>query len=89
MPCLCGHAELDPLGYAPRGAPHPPLGAYDAKVVDVELARQMSFDARWGSSCGLAFDADKFLADHPQYERLQGLLTSRPTRPWTRLSAAP
>jgi hypothetical protein len=86
---LCGHGELDPLGYGPRGAPYPPMGAYDAKVVDTELGKQLSFDARWGSSCGAAFDADKFLADHPQYERLQGLITSRPSQPWTRLGATP
>jgi hypothetical protein len=86
---LCGHVELDPLGYAPRSAPHLPLGAYDAKVVDTELGKQLAFDARWGSSCGLAFDVEKFLADHPQYDRLRGLLTSRPSQPWTRLGAAP
>jgi hypothetical protein len=47
------------------------------------MARQMSFAARWGSACGTAFDARKFLAAHPQYEWMKDILTSRPSEPWT------
>jgi len=81
---LCGHFELDELSWGNwPGAPYYPAGTFDGKVVDSKMAREMSFVARWGSACGLPFDAAKFLAAHPQYDWMQGLLKDRPTRPWT------
>jgi len=59
----------------------------DAKVVDTKLAKQMTFMARWGSACGLAFDAPKFLAAHPQFDWMKDTLQSRPSEPWTAFSA--
>ena len=35
------------------------------------MAKEMSFAARWGSACGTAFDAEKFLAAHPQFDWMQ------------------
>jgi hypothetical protein len=81
---LCGHFELDrePAGAWP-GVPFGPAGTVDAKVVDASLAKQLSFAARWGSACGRAFDAGKFLAAHPQFDWMQDILASRPSQPWT------
>jgi hypothetical protein len=47
------------------------------------MAKKMSFAARWGSACGLPFDAQKFLAEHPQFGWMNGILKSRPSYPWT------
>jgi hypothetical protein len=47
------------------------------------MAKQMSFEARWGSSCGMPFYAGEFLGKHPQFEWMTGLLKDRPTKPWT------
>lgn len=81
---LCGHNELEPNPFgAWPGAPFYPAGTFDGKVVDASLAKQMSFAARWGAACGRAFNADKFLAAHPQFDWMHGLLKSRPSQPWT------
>ncbi len=81
---LCGHFELDrePAGSWP-GVPFGPAGTIDAKVVDAKMAKRMAFAARWGSACGRAFDAPKFLAAHPQFDWMKAILVSRPAQPWT------
>lgn len=82
-----GHYWLDPMKYWPDRLPYQPLGAVDGKVMDTKLAKNMSFQARWGSSSGLAFDANKFLKQHPQWSYLDGYLKDRPTEPWTLFKA--
>jgi hypothetical protein len=77
---LAGHSELDPARFG--GTPYYPAGAFDCKVVDAAMAKAMTFKARWGSADGTAFDADKFLSDHPQYDWMAGILKSRPVEPW-------
>jgi hypothetical protein len=83
---LCGHGDVesDP---GPAGTPFQPGGCFDAKVVDTALARKMSFNARWGRACGTPFDAKRFLANHPQFDWLHGLIKDRPRQPWTRFEA--
>ena len=80
---LCGHFELDrePAGAWP-GVPFGCAGTLDAKVVDSRMASQMAFAARWGSACGRAFKADRFLKEHPQFEWMTGVLSDRPSQPW-------
>ena len=81
---LCGHFELDHEFWgAWPGGPFYPAGTFDGKVVDSTLAKAMSFAARWGSACGRPFDAQKFLAAHPQFDWMKEILKSRPTQPWT------
>jgi len=84
---LCAHGDLDPQPGWSGSVPFNPFGTFDAKVVDSRMAKQMSFAARWGSACGTAFDAPKFLAAHPQFDWLEGLLKSRPAWPWTQFQA--
>lgn len=81
---LCAHFNLDADIQTPGlMEPYHPFGTYDGKVIDSKMAKQMSFIARWGSSCGMPFDAKAFLEEHPQYEWMTGLLKDRPTQPWT------
>ena len=81
---LCGHFDLDPEPDKPwPGVPYGCCGTVDAKVVDATLARNMSFDARWGSACGTPFIARKYLAAHPQFDWMQSILRDRPAEPWT------
>jgi hypothetical protein len=47
----------------------------------------MSFAARWGSACGTAFDADRFLREHPQFDWMSDILKSRPAESWTVFTA--
>jgi hypothetical protein len=88
---LCSHHEIE-TEYAPGGpgwwnVPFGHGGTIDAKVVDAAMAKRMSFDARWGSACGRAFDAKKYLQDHEQYYWLEGLLKDLPFEPWAEFTA--
>jgi hypothetical protein len=85
---LCAHFDLEgePAGSWP-GVPFGCAGTLDGKVVDAAMARRMSFAARWGSACGRAFDAKKYLAAHPQFDWMQDILKDRPSQPWTEFRA--
>jgi hypothetical protein len=82
-----GHYELDAFEYWPARLPYSPKGAVDGKVMDSDLAADLSFWARWGNSSGMPFDADDFLAEQPQWSHLDGYLKDRPTQPWALFSA--
>ena len=82
-----GHYELDAFEYWPSRQPYRPMGAVDGKVTDSDMAKKLSFWARWGSSCGMPFDARKFLAEHTQWSHLEGYLKDRPSQPWASFSA--
>jgi hypothetical protein len=79
---LCGHFYLDPHNQ-PGMDPFDPEATTDGKVIDSKMAKQMSFAARWGSACGMPFDARGYLEAHPQFDWMTGLIKDRPTRPWT------
>ncbi|HTY01317.1 MAG TPA: C45 family peptidase [Bacteroidota bacterium] len=81
---LCAHGDEDSLD---TQLPFEPGGTVDAKVVDARMAKAMSFDARWGSGCGKAFDAKAFLERHPQFDWQEGLLKSRASHPWVQFTA--
>jgi hypothetical protein len=83
---LNAHGELDPQ-FGSTKIPFYPAGTADAKVVDTAMAKKMSFAGRWGSADGVAFDADKFLSDHPQFDWMEGILRSRPAQGWVDFSA--
>jgi len=78
---LCGHFERDPQASG-HGVPFDCSGTVDGKVVDAAMAKQMSFAARWGAACGMPFVAGKFLAAHPQFEWMSGVLKDRPGEAW-------
>ncbi len=82
-----GHYELDAFEYWGARLPYRPAGAVDGKVMDSNMAKVLSFWARWGSSSGMPFDAEEFLAEHIQYSHLDGYLKDRPTQPWTLFKA--
>ncbi len=84
---LNAHDELDGDTGNPNRIPFNPAGTYDAKAVDTAQARKMSFSARWGSADGLGFDAEKFLAAHPQFDWMEGVLQSRPAEAWVEFTA--
>jgi hypothetical protein len=79
---LCSHPDLDPDIYG-VDIPFAPWGTIDGKVVDSKMAKQMSFVARWGSACGIPFDAKGYLEKHQQFDWMEGLLKDRPAEPWT------
>ena len=86
MRTLCAHPDLDSDIYG-VDIPFSPWGTLDGKVVDSKMAKQMTFVARWGSACGIPFDAKAFLDKHEQFDWMNGLLKDRPTQPWTLFKA--
>jgi hypothetical protein len=67
----CGHYELDDRAFmsqSDRPKPYQPRGAVDGIVCDTTMAKNMSFSARWGTSCGTAFDKKIFCNKHIQWK---------------------
>lgn len=87
---LCAHIDIDPQSIGsfspPSDNPYYASGTLDGKVVDSKMAKQMSFMARWGAACGRAFNAKKYLEEHPQFDWMKGLLKDRPSEPWTKFA---
>ena len=88
-PCsrtVCSHYDLDAREYmsdSSRPKPFAPRGATDGIVCDTNLAKKMSFVARYGNSCGIPFFKDEFCKKHRQYYKFCQYLKDRPTEPWT------
>lgn len=78
---LCAHNHLDAAHFT-EDVPFAPGGTVDGKVLNAQMAKQMSFAARWGSACGTPFNARTFLEKHPQYEWMKDILKDRPSQPW-------
>jgi len=47
------------------------------------MAGKMEFWAAGGHQCAADFIADRFLAAHPEYSWMKGLLRDMKTGPWT------
>ena len=82
-----GHYELDAFEYWPARLPYAPQGAVDGKVMDSDLAAELSFWARWGNSSGMPFNAQEYLQEHIQWSYLDGYLKDRPTQLWVQFNA--
>ena len=88
-PCsrsVCSHYDLDAREYMSdqsRPKPFAPRGAIDGVVCDTAMAEKMTFDARWGSSCGIPFKADEYFKKHRQYAKFAPYIKDRPSEPWT------
>ena len=88
-PCsrtICSHYELDAREYMSdpsRPKPYQPRGALDGNVCDTTMAKNMSFSLRWGNSCGIPIDKNKFCDQHREWAYLREYLEDRPQQPWT------
>ena len=91
-PCsrtVCSHYDLDAREYmseAGRPKPFALHGALDGIVCDTNLAKKMSFVARFGNSCGIPFKKDIFFKKHRQWQKFQPYVNDRPSQPWTEFS---
>jgi hypothetical protein len=85
---LCGHEDTSPVGEKVWGdPPYNPGGAVTGKVMDSDLAAQMSFIGRAGHPCGEDFLAAPFLAAHPQFDWEKPILHDMIAGPWTTFTA--
>ena len=92
-PCsrsVCSHYELDDRAFmsqADRPLPYQPRGAVDGTACDTLCAKNMSFMAKWGSSCDIDFNTQAFIKQNMQWKRLGSYLLDRPSKPCTGLIA--
>jgi len=86
---ICSMYDKDPRYFfsSLSGAwpdPYTPAGSLDAKITSSDLMNDnMTMKAIWGRANGEAFDAQKFLERHPQWEWQKDCLESRPSQSWT------
>ncbi len=82
---LCGRVEISPRG-APEWdwGPYYPGGTVQSKVADGAMADSLQFWGQIGHH-GSDFIADEFLAKHPEYQWMRGLLRDMKAHPWTLL----
>ena len=88
----CSHYELDDRAYmcqVGRPIPYEPKGAIDGIVTDTTLAKKMGLSSRWGSSCGMPFNADAFFIKRIQWSEQKKYIKSRPYQPWTNFVTKP
>lgn len=78
---ICKHAYAD-NGSGGAECPYKPVGAYDAKVVNSALARQMSFLAHLGPPCGTPFSVKGHIKKHPEWKDWAEYLVDFPKRGW-------
>jgi len=76
---ICKHVELDPEHCS---YPHYPFGCTDAKIVNSEMATELSFLGRFGSACGRVFNVKKFIKENPVYESYEPYLDNIPNYKW-------
>lgn len=92
-PCsrtVCSHYDLDAREYMSdqsRPKPFAPHGAVDGIVCDTNMAKKMSFEGRFGNSCGIPFITEEFCKKHRQYYKFCPYLHDRPSQPWTEFSS--
>jgi len=88
-PCsrtICSHYELDAREFMSdpsRPKPYQPRGAIDGNVCDSNMAKNMSFELRYGNSCGIPFLKDKFCDENRIWEDQRPYLHDRVQQPWT------
>jgi len=91
-PCsrtCCSHYDLDAREYMSdpsRPKPYAPRGALDGCVIDSTMAKNMSFELRYGNSCGTPFLKNEFCDQNRQWAYLRPYLHNRPQMPWTMFS---
>ena len=85
---ICAHYDVDPQYYAddPHGVwnvPFFPGGSCDGKCASAEDIEALRMWGIFGRADGESFDADEFMAQHPQWNWQRGYLYDRPSQPWT------
>jgi hypothetical protein len=74
------------MSQADRPKPYQPRGAINGKVCDTTMAKNMSFVAIYGNSCGTPFYKDVFCREHREWAHLQPYLHDRLREPWVKFT---
>ncbi len=85
---LCGVIDTQERGIPEWDWPkYFPAGTVQAKVTDGPMTAKMQLVAAMGHPCAPDFKAEPFLAAHPEYAWMRGLLRDMKTEPWTLFSS--
>jgi hypothetical protein len=85
---LCGAVEESPRGIKEWDwGPFFAGGTVQAKVMDAAMAGRLELWAAMGRPCTGDFKAEAYLARHPEYGWMKGLLRDMPSGPWTLFGA--
>jgi hypothetical protein len=79
---ICKHMEIDPEHCS---FPHYPFGCTDAKIVDSNMAKSLSFFGRFGSACGRVFNVSQYIKENPKYKSYRDFLDDIPKHKWTKI----
>ena len=80
---ICNHTEENPEQSS--RPPYFPFGCTDAKVVNTTMAKQLIFEARFGSACGRPFSVKDYVKRSPEHKVWANVLPDIPTYSWTRI----
>lgn len=62
------------------------FGATDGKIVTSLMAKDMKFEARFGSSCGREFNISEFVKENPKLKKWRPYLKNFPSKEWVEIS---
>jgi len=88
-PCsrtVCSHYDLDSREYMSdpsRPLPFQLRGAIDGNLITADMAKNMSFCLKYGSSCKISFSNEKYFKEHIEWIQYKDYVFSRPYEPWT------
>lgn len=86
---LCGHLDNDPQGWPEWGIPPyaPYISTSDAVATSSSLALNGEMWAHWGRPCGMDFNTNNFINNHPEYSQHAPIFQDLIAYPWTLFSA--
>jgi hypothetical protein len=83
---ICKHSE-NPTYMSNSFTKSPSLfGATDGKIVTSSMAKDMKFEARFGSSCGREFNISEFIKENPKLKRWKSYVKNFPSKEWVKIS---
>ena len=66
-----------------RPLPFQLRGAIDGNLITADMAKNMSFCLKYGSSCKVSFSNEKYFKEHIEWIQYKDYVFSRPYEPWT------
>ncbi len=88
MRSICKHSE-NKIDSIDIGKKSPTLfGATDGKIVTSDMARDMKFEARFGSSCGREFNISEFIRKNPQFKKWRPYVKDFQSHNWVIISGS-
>lgn len=82
---ICKHLELDGEPEKKTTKPFYPFGCTDSKIINSELAYNLSFLGKMGCGCGEPFIVKEYIKEHDEFENWGKVLQDRPNQKWLKI----